>query len=120
MFAESFGGACRPVVQSPYRRPYLGRRQFQGASIPFSLEEEAMNKLILAGAAVAALAAIPAAAQMGGERAGPKAGPLTRAAVQADVQARFAKADANRDGYITAEEARARAGAAREEMRERF
>lgn len=91
-----------------------------GASTPLSLEEEAMNKLILAGAAVAALAAIPAAAQMGGERAGPKAGPLTRAAVQADVQARFAKADANGDGYVTADEARARAGAAREQMRERF
>src|SRR5687767_1517135 len=78
-----------------------------------------MNKFYLAGAAVAALAAIPAAAQMGGQRAAPNAGPLTRVAVQANVQARFAKVDANRDGYVTREEAQARAGEARERMQER-
>lgn len=83
-----------------------------------------MNKLILAGAGLAALAALPAAAQLGPgaavtprERA-PAAQPLTRAAVEARVQARFARVDANRDGFVTREEAQARRQGAFGEGRE--
>lgn len=63
-----------------------------------------MNHFLLAGAALAALAAIPAVAQ---PREGRPAGPLTRADVEARVEARFARADADRDGFVTAEEVRA-------------
>jgi Ca2+-binding EF-hand superfamily protein len=65
-----------------------------------------MSKFLFAGAALAALAAIPASAQPGEGRDRP-AGPLTRAAVEARVEARFARADANRDGFVTEEEVRA-------------
>jgi EF-hand domain pair/EF hand len=78
-----------------------------------------MKTLFFGGAAVAALAAIPALAQPGaGDRRGP-AEPLTRAAVEAQVEARFAKADSNRDGFVTEEEVRARAEARRAERQER-
>ncbi len=78
-----------------------------------------MKRIIFAGAALATLAAVPASAQPGPEsRRGP-AEPLTRAAVEAQVEARFAKADSNRDGFVTQEEVRARAEARRAQREER-
>jgi Ca2+-binding EF-hand superfamily protein len=79
-----------------------------------------MKKILFAGAAIAAFIAIPASAQDGGERRGPMAGPLTRAGVQAMVQARFAMVDANRDGFVTREEAEARTAFRRGRMGERM
>ncbi len=80
-----------------------------------------MKKILFAGAALAALIAIPASAQIGGgQPRGPMAGPLTRASVQANVQARFAMVDANHDGFVTREEADARTEFRRERMRERM
>jgi hypothetical protein len=75
-----------------------------------------MKSLIILG--VAALAATPAFAQAADGRAR-FAQPQTRAAVQAQVQSRFARADANRDGFVTQEEVRARAEAGREQRQER-
>jgi Ca2+-binding EF-hand superfamily protein len=69
-------------------------------------------------AALAALVAVPALAQPGQGRAR-SAEPLTRAAVQARVQARFARADADRDGFVTQDEIRARAEARRGQRQER-
>ncbi len=60
-----------------------------------------MNKLILTGAVVVALA-VPAAAQMAVHH--DMDGPTTRAAVEAKVRAQFATMDANHDGFITREE----------------
>ncbi|MEA3051846.1 MAG: hypothetical protein QOG72_749 [Sphingomonadales bacterium] len=77
-----------------------------------------MKKIFAAGAALAALAACPALAQPG-EGQGRSAKPQTRADVQARVQARFARADANRDGFITQDEVRARAEARRGQRQER-
>jgi hypothetical protein len=77
-----------------------------------------MKKLALAGVAAAALIAIPVLAQQT-EHRGPMAGPMTRAAVQAKVQAHFAKVDANRDGFVTQEEARAGREGMRAERQER-
>ncbi|MBA3676057.1 MAG: EF-hand domain-containing protein [Sphingosinicella sp.] len=73
-----------------------------------------MKKLLIAGVAAAALISVPALAlqQAQGRTA---AQPLSRAAVQANVQARFAKADADRDGFITKAEVEARAGATRQQ-----
>ena len=62
-----------------------------------------MKKLVLAGTALAVLtatAAIAQPAQRGGQA-------LTRAAVETRVDAGFARADANRDGFLTQEEVRA-------------
>ncbi|HEX8381382.1 MAG TPA: EF-hand domain-containing protein, partial [Allosphingosinicella sp.] len=75
-----------------------------------------MNKFLF-GAALAALAAAPAAAQPGGQ--GRFAQPQTRSAVQAKVQARFAHADVNRDGFVTREEVQARRADRREIRSER-
>lgn len=78
-----------------------------------------MNKIFFAGAALAALAAVPAQAQPGAEaRRGP-AQPTTRAAVEAQVEARFARADSNRDGFVTQDEIQARAEARRGQRQER-
>ena len=77
-----------------------------------------MNKIFLAGAALAVLAAAPAAAQPGEGRSR-LAQPLTRAAVAARVQARFARADSDRDGFVTRDEVRARAEARREQRGQR-
>src|SRR5215213_1557793 len=68
-----------------------------------------MKKIFFAGAVLAALAATSAPAQRDGEGRGRFAQPQTRAAVQAQVQARFARADSNRDGFVTRDEVRARA-----------
>lgn len=81
-----------------------------------------MKKFVLAGAALAVLGASAAVAQPAGPR---NAQPLTRAAVEARVEAGFARVDANRDGFITRDEARSVAQARRGqrgqrgEMRER-
>jgi len=79
-----------------------------------------MKTIIFAGAALAALAAAPAPAQPGGEGPDRFAQPQTRAAVQAQVQARFARADSNRDGFVTQDEVRARAEARRGQRQERL
>jgi Ca2+-binding EF-hand superfamily protein len=78
-----------------------------------------MKKIFFAGVALAALAAMPAAAQQDGEGRARFAQPQTRAAVQAQVQARFARADSNRDGFVTRDEVQARIGARREQDQER-
>ena len=79
-----------------------------------------MKKFILAGVALTALAALPAAAQPRADGPARNAGPLTRASVQAAVQARFAKVDADHDGYVTRAEADARAAEAREQRQARM
>ena len=79
-----------------------------------------MRKFVLAGVALAAIAAIPASAQPGPDGPARDAGPLTRASVQAMVQARFAKVDANHDGFVTREEADARIAEAREHRGDRM
>ncbi len=58
-----------------------------------------MNKLALAGAAIAAVVAIPALAQPSAAGAG--AGPTTRVELQQLIEAQFAQVDANKDGFIT-------------------
>jgi hypothetical protein len=84
----------------------------RGRDFPGS-KESMMNKFLLAGAALAALATLPAAAQPGGEGPGAFERPQTRAAVEAQVAARFASADSNRDGFLGQDELRAGAEAAR-------
>lgn len=71
-----------------------------------------MKKMFFAGAALAALAAAPAAAQPG-EGRGRFAQPQTRESVVDRIEARFARADSNRDGFVTRDEVRARAEARR-------
>ena len=78
-----------------------------------------MNKMFFAGVALAALAAAPATAQPGGEGRARFMPPQTRSAVEARVQARFARADSNRDGFVTRDELQARAEAGRGQRRER-
>jgi Ca2+-binding EF-hand superfamily protein len=77
-----------------------------------------MKTMLFAGAALAVLAAAPAAAQPR-EGRGPAAEPLTRAAVAERVEARFARADANHDGFVTEDEISARGEARRGERMER-
>ncbi|MGA9583089.1 MAG: EF-hand domain-containing protein [Allosphingosinicella sp.] len=74
-----------------------------------------MKKIFLSGAALAVLAMAPAAAQPGDRMAKQH----TRADVAARVQAGFARADSNRDGFVTQDEVRARAEARREQRSER-
>jgi Ca2+-binding EF-hand superfamily protein len=70
-----------------------------------------MKTFIFAGAALAVLGASAALAQ---PAQGPRnVQPLTRAAVEQRVDAGFARVDANRDGFVTREEARAVAQARR-------
>jgi hypothetical protein len=77
-----------------------------------------MNKIFFAGAALAALCAAPASAQQG--QGGARfAQPQTRATVAAQVEARFARADSNRDGFVTQDEVRARSEARRQQRGER-
>jgi hypothetical protein len=65
-----------------------------------------MKKFILSGAALAALLSTPAVAQRA--EAGVRTGePVTRAMIEARVRERFGRVDANRDGFITQEEAQA-------------
>ncbi|HEX8468456.1 MAG TPA: EF-hand domain-containing protein [Allosphingosinicella sp.] len=75
-----------------------------------------MKSLITLGAVL--LAATPLYAQSGEGRAR-FAQPQTRAAVAAQVQVRFARADSNRDGFVTQDEVRARTEARREQRGER-
>jgi len=77
-----------------------------------------MKKFLFGGAALAVLAALPALAQPGVDR-GRSAEPVTRAAIEARVKARFDRADANRDGFVTRDEVRARAEARRGQRQER-
>ena len=72
-----------------------------------------MKKIILFGAAAAALIATPTLAQQ--DRAG-GAG-VTRAQIQARVQQAFARVDVNRDGFVTQAEAQSVQGAASGERR---
>jgi hypothetical protein len=67
-----------------------------------------MKTFAFAGAALVALTATAASAHPA-ER-GRFAQPLTRAAVEARVDAGFARADANRDGFVTRDEVRATRG----------
>ena len=79
-----------------------------------------MKKIALAAvvATAAIAAAVPSTAQPQGELRSPRAAQsLTRASFESRVEARFARADANRDGYITQEEVRTRATAVRGERR---
>jgi Ca2+-binding EF-hand superfamily protein len=70
-----------------------------------------MKTFVLAGAAFAVLGASAALAQPAqGQR---NAQPLTRALVEQRVDAGFARVDANRDGFVTQEEARTVAQARR-------
>jgi Ca2+-binding EF-hand superfamily protein len=74
-----------------------------------------MKKLVFAGVALAALASTAAVAQQG---PGPRqAQPLTRAALESRIDAAFVRLDANRDGFVTQDEARARAEAGRADRR---
>jgi hypothetical protein len=79
-----------------------------------------MKTMLFAGAALAAIAAFPVQAQPDQGGPGRFAQPQTRAAVQARVQERFARADANRDGFVTQDEISARAEARRGERQERL
>lgn len=76
-----------------------------------------MKKIVLFGAAAAALIATPALAQQG--RGGFERGAgVTRAEVETRVRDMFARLDANRDGFVTQAEAQAVRGAARAERQE--
>src|SRR3954468_17049718 len=84
-----------------------------------------MKTIIFAGAAFAALAAVAASAQPGAPSAPPAPSmreapraphPVTRAQVKAKVDARFARLDANRDGYLTPDEIAAGRGGRGEGM----
>ena len=70
-----------------------------------------MKKIVLLGAAVAALIATPTFAQQG--RGLERGAGVTRAQVEARVRDMFARVDANRDGFVTQAEAQAFRGAAR-------
>lgn len=65
-----------------------------------------MKRLLVLGSAAAALLAVPALAQI--DVRGPAA--TTRTDVQARTAERFARTDANRDGFLTQAEAQANAG----------
>jgi Ca2+-binding EF-hand superfamily protein len=73
-----------------------------------------MKKIVLAGAALAVLGATAVSAHPGPGAAQP----LTRAAVEARVDAGFARADADRDGFVTQQEARAVAEVRRGQRRD--
>lgn len=76
-----------------------------------------MKKIVLLGAAAAALMATPSLAQQVRGGFQPGAG-VTRAEVQTRVRDMFARVDSNRDGYVTQAEAQAFRGAARGNRRE--
>lgn len=75
-----------------------------------------MKKIVLLGAAAAALAATPTLAQQGQGGAERGAG-VTRAQVETRIRDMFARVDTNRDGFVTQAEAQAVRGAARAERR---
>ena len=76
-----------------------------------------MNKIVLLGAAAAALIATPSLAQQVRGGFQPGAG-VTRAEVQTRVRDMFARVDSNRDGYVTQAESQAFRGAVRGNRRE--
>lgn len=77
-----------------------------------------MKKIVLLGAAAAALFTAPSLAQQA--RGGFDSGQgVTRAEVQTRVRDTFARIDTNRDGFVTQAEAQSFRGAARAERRER-
>lgn len=77
-----------------------------------------MKKIVLLGAAAAAMIAAPAIAQQA--RGGLDRGQgVTRAQVEAQVRDSFARVDSNRDGVVTKAEAQSFRGAIRAERRER-
>jgi hypothetical protein len=78
-----------------------------------------MKKIALAGVALAALASIPAFAQPVADGPARIAQPMTRASFQARVQARFARIDADRDGFVTQQEIQDRRAAGREQHQAR-
>lgn len=78
-----------------------------------------MLKMMIAGVGVAALAATAALAQVPGTAAVPRDGVQTRAEVTQRVQTMFARMDANRDGFLTQEEARSMATQARQQRGQR-
>ena len=65
---------------------------------------------VLAGTTGAALAQTPGVAPMAPHGAGHMAMPQTRDAVVAQVRDHFARADANRDGFVAADEMQAMRG----------
>ena len=79
-----------------------------------------MKIMILGAAALAALAASPAAAQQPDApmRAAHAAHPVTRADFQERLRAHFAKLDVNHDGFVDRAEAEARMGGMRTAMRQ--
>ncbi|MGZ8285221.1 MAG: EF-hand domain-containing protein [Allosphingosinicella sp.] len=77
-----------------------------------------MKKIFFSGAALAVLAAVPVVAQPG-EGRGRFDQPQTRSSLAARVQARFARADSNRDGFVTRDEVQARRADRREARGER-
>lgn len=64
-----------------------------------------MKKFLVLGAASAALVATPLLAQL--NETPQRGAATTRAEVEANVRTMFAKVDANRDGYVTQDEAQA-------------
>jgi Ca2+-binding EF-hand superfamily protein len=80
-----------------------------------------VKKSILLGAAVAALFAVPAAAQKQGAPAtGPGPGAaFDRSQIEARIAERFQRVDANRDGFVTREEAEGVRTAMRAQRQER-
>lgn len=76
-----------------------------------------MRKIVFAGIAVATLAAVPAfAVQQAAPARTAQQQPLTRASVQSMVEARFARVDADKDGFVTKAEAEGVRKAVRERV----
>lgn len=75
-----------------------------------------MKKIILSGAALAALLATPAMAQRAEAGA---AEPVSRQLVETRVRERFQRMDSNRDGFLTQEEVQAFRASTRAERRQK-
>lgn len=74
------------------------------------------KKAMLIGSAVAVVLAVPAIAQM----AKPEGPPQTRAAAEAKVRSHFAKIDADKDGFVTAQDISAMRAQVKEKRFERL
>ncbi len=75
-----------------------------------------MKKFILAGVALAALVAVPTIAQNAVRP--DRSAPVTRAEVETRVRTMFERLDANKDGFVTQDEAQAVREGARDKMRD--